>query len=216
MNTGTKNAQAVGFEISYLPKVFIFFLSTHRYFLDGHNSCFSFLQLTSTKDAENKTTLLHYLVDVIEEKFPDILSFSDEVVHVDRASRVSMDTIQKTLKQMDSSIKNLETDLKNAKAVVSEEDKFLEVMGVCLLKLNGFISLETLVLKSKHIDNLTYFSFGRILLMKLEISVTSCKEWERKWKLSIMNWPNTSYLIRKSTHWTSSSPTSSHLKILLM
>nr|CAH0100887.1 unnamed protein product [Daphnia galeata] len=105
LNTGTKNAQAVGFEISYLPK------------------------LTSTKDAENKTTLLHYLVDVIEEKFSDILSFSEEVVHVDRASRVSMDTIQKTLKQMDSSIKNLETDLKNAKAAISDEDKFLEVMG---------------------------------------------------------------------------------------
>ena len=86
--------------------------------------------MTSTKDAENKTTLLHYLVDVIEEKFPDILSFSEEVLHVDRASRVSMDTIQKTLKQMDSSIKNLETDLKNAKAVISDEDKFLEVMGV--------------------------------------------------------------------------------------
>ena len=68
-------------------------------------------------------------MDVIEEKFSDILSFSEEVVHVDRASRVSMDTIQKTLKQMDSSIKNLETDLKNAKAAISDEDKFLEVMG---------------------------------------------------------------------------------------
>lgn len=30
---------------------------------------------------------------------------------------------------MDSSIKNLETDLKNAKVAVSEEDKFFEVMG---------------------------------------------------------------------------------------
>ena len=66
-------------------------------------------------------------MDVIEEKFSDILSFSEEVVHVDRASRVSMDTIQKTLKQMDSSIKNLETDLKNAKAAISDEDKFLSV-----------------------------------------------------------------------------------------
>jgi len=88
--------------------------------------------LTSTKDAENKTTLLHYLVDIIEEKFPEVLSFSEEVVHVDRASRVSMDSIQKSLKQMDSSIKNLETDLKNQvkAAVVDEEDKFLEVMGI--------------------------------------------------------------------------------------
>ena len=89
------------------------------------------LQLTNTKDAENKTTLLHYLVDIIETKFPDLIAFGEELLHVDRASRVSMDTIQKTLKQMDSSIKNLETDLKNAsKLAVTEDDKFLEVMGV--------------------------------------------------------------------------------------
>lgn len=77
-------------------------------------------------------TLLHYLVDIIENKFPEVLAFSEEVVHVDRASRVSMDTIQKTLKQMDSSIKNLETDLKNqvkAGSAVLDEDKFLDVMG---------------------------------------------------------------------------------------
>jgi len=123
LNSGTKNAQAVGFEMSYLPK------------------------LTSTKDAENKTTLLHYLVDIIEEKFPEILTFSEEVIHVDRASRVSMDGIQKTLKQMDNSIRNLETDLKNAKTIASENDKFLEVMGVSFpnqrinLKLNTFIYL---------------------------------------------------------------------------
>lgn len=69
-------------------------------------------------------------MDIIEEKYPDLLTFSEEILHVDRATRVSMDTIQKTLKQMDSSIKNLETDLKNAKTVISEEDRFLEVMGV--------------------------------------------------------------------------------------
>ena len=86
--------------------------------------------MTNTKDAENKTTLLHYLVDFIETKYPDILSFSDEIIHVERASRVSMDNVQKTLKQMDSSVKNLEMDLKNAKAAQSDEDKFLEVMGV--------------------------------------------------------------------------------------
>lgn len=31
---------------------------------------------------------------------------------------------------MDSSLRNLETDLKNAKTVASEDDKFFEVMGV--------------------------------------------------------------------------------------
>lgn len=47
---------------------------------------------------------------------------------------MSLDTIQKTLKQMDSSIKNLNTDLANNRVPQSEDDKFLEVMEVKLLK----------------------------------------------------------------------------------
>lgn len=47
-----------------------------------------------------------------------------------RASRVSLDNIQKTLKQMDTSIKNLKTDLTNNRVPQSEDDKFLEVMEV--------------------------------------------------------------------------------------
>ena len=119
--------------MSYLPKVTFAFSVGKVSFQETHLIAilvFLFEQLTSTKDAENKTTLLHYLVDIIEEKFSEILTFNEEVIHVDRASRVSMDIIQKTLKQMDSSIRNLETDLKNAKTIASEDDKFLEVMGV--------------------------------------------------------------------------------------
>lgn len=64
MNSGSRNGQAFGFEISFLPK------------------------LTSTKDVDNKTTLLHFLVETIEKKFPDLLNFHEQLEHVDRASRV--------------------------------------------------------------------------------------------------------------------------------
>lgn len=47
--------------------------------------------------------------------------------------RVSIDTIQKVLKQMDSSIKNLEMDLKNAQRAPSEPDDKLEFP--CWLKI---------------------------------------------------------------------------------
>lgn len=47
-----------------------------------------------------------------------------------RASRVSLDTIQKTLKQMDSNIRNLQTDINNNRVPQSGDDKFLEVMEV--------------------------------------------------------------------------------------
>ncbi|PSN30139.1 Protein diaphanous [Blattella germanica] len=106
MNSGSKNGQAFGFEISFLPK------------------------LTSTKDIENKMTLLHYLVETIENKFPELLNFNEDMTHVDKAARVSVETIQKTLRQMDASIRNLETDLKNTKQPQEDDDKFSEVMGV--------------------------------------------------------------------------------------
>ena len=51
MNTGSRNEQSVGFDISYLPK------------------------LSNTKDRDNKATLLHFLVETIEKSHPQLLSF---------------------------------------------------------------------------------------------------------------------------------------------
>ncbi|CAG2053272.1 unnamed protein product [Timema podura] len=104
MNTGSRNAQAFGFEISFLPK------------------------LVNTKDSENKMTLLHYLASTIESKFPDLISFDEELGHVDSACRISVENIQKTLMQIGTSIKHLQTDLTNSKVLQDEEDKFYEVM----------------------------------------------------------------------------------------
>lgn len=105
MNSGSKSEPAYGFEISYLTK------------------------LTGTKDAENKQTLLHYLVDVVEKKFPDALTFYEDLSHVDKASRVNLDALQKSMRQMNAAVKNLETDLQNNKTPQCDDDKFCKVMG---------------------------------------------------------------------------------------
>ncbi|CAH1732844.1 protein diaphanous [Aphis gossypii] len=106
MNSGSRNGQAYGFEISFLPK------------------------LTSIKDVENKSTLLHYLVDIVEKNYPDLITFGDELTHCDRAARVSIDVIQKTLRIMDTSLRNLDVDLTNNcnKQQCGEDDLFSEVM----------------------------------------------------------------------------------------
>lgn len=105
MNTGSKNEAAFGFEISFLTK------------------------LSGTKDYENKQTLLHYIAEIVETRFPEILNFYEDLSVVDKASRVSLDNIQKTMRQMQSSLKNLESDLLNSKVPQSEDDKFTEVLG---------------------------------------------------------------------------------------
>lgn len=89
-----------------------------------------FFQLTSTKDVDNKQTLMHYLVDTIERKFPECLSFVEELSHVDRASRVSLENVQRTLRQMETNIRNLEKDLSNAKVPQCDDDLFIDVMKV--------------------------------------------------------------------------------------
>lgn len=105
MNYGAKNELVYGFEISFLTK------------------------LTSTKDYENKQTLLHYITEVVAKKYPECLNFYEELSHIDKASRVSVDNIQKTMRQMNSSLKNLEADLNNNKVPQTPDDKFIEVMG---------------------------------------------------------------------------------------
>uniref|UniRef100_I3J5A4 Diaphanous-related formin 3 n=1 Tax=Oreochromis niloticus TaxID=8128 RepID=I3J5A4_ORENI len=63
MNAGSRNAQSYGFDLSSLCK------------------------LKDTKSADQKTTLLHFLAQVCEEEFPDVVKFLDDLEHVDRASR---------------------------------------------------------------------------------------------------------------------------------
>ncbi len=78
--------------------------------------------MSNTKDRENKGTLMHFLVELVERDHPDLLHLPDELIHLDTASRVSTEAIQKVLKQMDSSIKNLEMDLKNASRSANDPD----------------------------------------------------------------------------------------------
>lgn len=114
-------------------------------------------QLSATKDIENKTTLLHYLVDTIERKFPELLNFNEELAHIDRAARVSTDTIQKYLRQMDANCRNLETDLSNCKMPQCDDDKFIEVMAVSFYYFHYPLSSPILVFFSFILPLLGWF-----------------------------------------------------------
>lgn len=63
MNAGSRNQQSYGFDLSYLSK------------------------LSSTKSADQKTTLLHFLSNTVEKRFPDVMDFQLELRNVEEASR---------------------------------------------------------------------------------------------------------------------------------
>ncbi|KAG5853175.1 hypothetical protein ANANG_G00070270 [Anguilla anguilla] len=106
MNAGSRNAKAFGFSISYLCK------------------------LRDTKSADHKMTLLHFLVEVCQEQYPDVLHFTEDLIHVEKASRVSAETLQKNIDQMGRQIAGLEKDIETFPPPQSDKDKFVEKMSI--------------------------------------------------------------------------------------
>lgn len=104
MNAGSRNARAFGFGISYLCK------------------------LRDTKSADQKQTLLHFLADVCQEQHPNVMHFPEELIHLEKASRVSAETLQKNLDQMGKQIKDLEKDVETFPPPQNDKDKFVEKM----------------------------------------------------------------------------------------
>ncbi|XP_056457219.1 protein diaphanous homolog 1 [Gadus chalcogrammus] len=105
MNAGSRNGKAYGFSMSYLCK------------------------LRDTKSADHKQTLLHFLADVCQEQYPEVMGFSDELVHVEKASRVSAEVLQKNIEQMGRQIKTLQKDLEAFPPPQNERDLFSEKMS---------------------------------------------------------------------------------------
>lgn len=106
MNAGSRNAGAFGFEIGFLCK------------------------LKDTKSADQKTTLLHFLAETCEQDYPDVLQFPDEMVHVEKASRVSAENLQKNLGQMKKQISDLQKDIESFPPPTDDKDKFVEKMTI--------------------------------------------------------------------------------------
>ncbi|XP_070683835.1 protein diaphanous homolog 3-like [Pempheris klunzingeri] len=105
MNAGSRNAQSYGFDLSSLCK------------------------LKDTKSADQKTTLLHFLAQVCEEEFPAVIKFVDDLEHVDRASRVSAENLEKSLRQMERQLLQLERDLETFSSPDDPNDMFLTKMA---------------------------------------------------------------------------------------
>ncbi|KAM4664393.1 protein diaphanous homolog 2 [Discoglossus pictus] len=104
MNSGSRNAQSLGFNISFLCKI------------------------RDTKSSDQKTTLLHFLAEICEERFKEILKFPDELEHVESASKVSAQNLKANLDAMEHQIKKLEGDIKNFPKTDNANDKFVEKM----------------------------------------------------------------------------------------
>ncbi|KAI2808100.1 Protein diaphanous 1 [Blomia tropicalis] len=105
MNTGSRNARSIGFEISFLPN------------------------LIGTKTVDNQQTLLHVIASLLEQKYHDSFRFYEDLIHLDMASKASPEVIVKNLLFIKSSLRDLGTYLDVFKPH-NKHDRFVEVMTV--------------------------------------------------------------------------------------
>ncbi|XP_065534230.1 protein diaphanous homolog 3 isoform X1 [Lathamus discolor] len=109
MNAGSRNAQTFGYNLSSLCK------------------------LKDTKSVDQKTTLLHFLVEVCEESYQDVLNFVEDFQHLDKASKVSAENLEKSLKHMERQLQQLEKDLMTFPVPEDKHDKFEAKMSSFLV-----------------------------------------------------------------------------------
>ncbi|XP_044793347.1 protein diaphanous homolog 2 isoform X8 [Bubalus bubalis] len=84
--------------------------------------------IRDTKSSDQKTTLLHFLAEICEENYQDILKFTDELEHVESASKVSAQILKSNLAAMEQQIVHLERDIKQFPKTENQHDKFVEKM----------------------------------------------------------------------------------------
>uniref|UniRef100_A0A674A2Z9 Diaphanous related formin 1 n=1 Tax=Salmo trutta TaxID=8032 RepID=A0A674A2Z9_SALTR len=82
-------------------------------------------KLRDTKTTDLKQTLLHFLADLCQEQYPDVLTFPDELVHVVEGQPRSAETLQKNLAQMGCALKTLDKDLETFPPPQSDRDIFV-------------------------------------------------------------------------------------------
>ncbi|XP_053102654.1 protein diaphanous homolog 1 [Hemicordylus capensis] len=104
MNAGSMNAGAFGFNISFLGK------------------------LKDVKSGDQKLTLLHFLADICEMQHPEVLTFPDELIHVEKACQVPALEIRKNLDMIKKQISELRCDIDSFPSTTDEKDKFIEKM----------------------------------------------------------------------------------------
>ncbi|XP_066556280.1 protein diaphanous homolog 1 [Amia ocellicauda] len=106
LNADSNNAETFAFRLSYLCK------------------------LINTRSTDLKTTLLHFLVQLCEEKYPEILHLIEDLEPVERASKVSGEFLRQSFGDMGREITSLEKLTETFPKPFSEMDKFKEKMKI--------------------------------------------------------------------------------------
>uniref|UniRef100_A0A3B4XIZ7 Dishevelled associated activator of morphogenesis 1b n=1 Tax=Seriola lalandi dorsalis TaxID=1841481 RepID=A0A3B4XIZ7_SERLL len=89
-------------------------------------------KIADTKSSIDKNiTLLHYMITVLEKKYPKVAAFSEELQNVPQAAKVNMTELEKDIGNLRSGLRSVEAELKHQQAQASHSpaDKFVPVVS---------------------------------------------------------------------------------------
>ncbi|XP_049825993.1 disheveled-associated activator of morphogenesis 1 isoform X2 [Aethina tumida] len=87
-------------------------------------------RLADTKSSANKgTTLLHYLIQILEKKFKDIMRLDEDIPHVREASKVSLAELNKDMAHLRAGLRDVTKEIEfHRTQSPTANDKFVPVM----------------------------------------------------------------------------------------
>uniref|UniRef100_A0A670XWZ4 Dishevelled associated activator of morphosis 1 n=1 Tax=Pseudonaja textilis TaxID=8673 RepID=A0A670XWZ4_PSETE len=111
-------------------------------------------KIADTKSSIDKNiTLLHYLITIIEKKYPKVFSLHEELKDVPGAAKVNMTELEKDIGNLRSGLRAVETELEYQKSQPSNpEDKFVSVVSQFItLASFSFSDVEDLLAEAKEL-----------------------------------------------------------------
>lgn len=105
--------------------------------------------------------LFHHLIETIERKFPEVLSFNEELKHSAAAACVSFEKVNENMQQITSSLESLNKVLEKLKQC-QPQDKFYEVMSDEALQFNDRakkLEVGCEIMKRQYEQTGEYFTF---------------------------------------------------------
>jgi diaphanous 1 len=89
----------------------------------------SLLKLNDTKSADGRTSLLMFIVDLIERHYPELIDFYEDTPHVQGSTRVLLGALQDDIKTCKDGIKMIEKQIEIAHKYDIDGDMFPETMA---------------------------------------------------------------------------------------
>ncbi|CAF2626482.1 unnamed protein product [Rotaria sp. Silwood2] len=82
--------------------------------------------LTDTRTHDKRLTLLHFIVQTIEERFPDIVHFDTDLQAVEKAAQVSLENVQIDVQDLTRGLDNAKKELVIRQTIKNVETRSLE------------------------------------------------------------------------------------------